>query len=217
MNYNKTNMFSVLYEYDEYEGFEDISPYNEVVDGVEWKSLDPSPIGRIINERFSSWYDGKLTWREINSIKEKMDKAKNDLDRYRDKIYEKKYELLVSLREQKKLCKSSNECVQKLDAHLKICGGIDGTGKYKCEKDYVSYDCQFKKNGRCSHYYEILHIEESLEHYEYVDHSYYETYIDLEISYERALAVKENRLKEYDQQMEDDFDDWNHEVGMRMC
>ena len=37
MNYNKTNMFSVLYEYNEYDDFEDIMPYNEIMDGAEWK------------------------------------------------------------------------------------------------------------------------------------------------------------------------------------
>ena len=148
--------------------------------------MDPTPIARLISERFSNWYDGKLTIYEIDAIKEKMDKAENDLDRYRDEIRDNRYELLDSLREQKRLCKSNDECVQKLDAHLKICGGIDSVGKYKCEKDFVSYDCQFKENGGCSHYYKIKRIEERLEDYEYVDHSYYETYIDLQISYERA-------------------------------
>jgi uncharacterized membrane-anchored protein YhcB (DUF1043 family) len=224
MNYKNTNIFKVLDEYDEYEGFEDVVPYNIVIKGSykkvidgKWEMLGSSPTAKLIKERFSHWYDGKLTIYEINAIKEEMDKAKYELDKFRDEIYENKYELVCSLREQRRLCKSNDECVQKLDAHLKICGGIDGNGKYKCGKDYVSYDCQFKENGRCSHYYEIERIEERLGNYQYADDSYYEAYIDLQIAYERALAIKENRLKEYQQQLEDDFDDWSHELSMRMC
>jgi chromosome segregation ATPase len=214
MNYKNTNIFKVLAEYNEYDDFEDIMPYIEIVDGVQWKSLEPSPIAKLINQRFGYWYTGKLTWREINSIKERMDKAENDLETYRDKIYDNKRKLIDLLREQERLCRTNDECRKKLDKHLEICSG---DGKYRCEKDFVSYDCQFKENGRCSHYYEIKHIEESLENYEYTDDSYKESYIDLQIIYERALAVKENRLKEYQQQLEDDFDDWSHELSMRMC
>ena len=38
-------------------------------------------------------------------------------------------------------------------------------------------------------------------------------YVDLQVSYERALALKENRLEEYERQMEDD---WDFEVHQRM-
>lgn len=217
LNYATVNMFKVLAddEEDVYDGFEDVVPYNIVGDG-KWISLTQSPVGKLINERFSSWYSGKLLWREINDIKAEMDEAKNKLETYRDEIYDNKCELLDSLREQHRLCNSSDKCVQKLDSHLKICGGIDGNGKYKCEKDYVSYDCQFRENGRCSHYYEIERIEEQLGNYQYDIDEYNSSYIDLQVVYERALAVKENRLKEYQEQIEDEYDDWNFEVGQRM-
>ena len=68
-----------------------------------------------------------ITSREINSIKEKMDKAKNDLYIYRNEIDNNKCKLVVSLKEQIRLCKISDKCVQKLYVHLKICGN----GKYK--------------------------------------------------------------------------------------
>jgi hypothetical protein len=213
LNYNTSNIFKVLAndQEDVYDGFEEVIPYNIVGDG-KWIRLTQSPVGKLINERFSSWYTGKLMLREINAIKAKLYEAKNNLDTYRD---DNKCELIASLREQKKLCKSSDKCVQKLNDHLKICGGIDG--KYKCEKYHVSYDCQFtKENGRCSHYYEIKHIEEQLEDYQYVIDEYYSSYLELEISYERALAVKENRLEEYIQQIEDDYENWNFDMGQRM-
>lgn len=95
-------------------------------------------------------------------------------------------------------------CAQKLKKHLDVCMGFDGTGKYKCTKDYVSYDCQFKENGRCSHYYEIEIAREDLDYYEYYIHEDKIKIMDLEVVYDRALAVKENRLQEY----LDDIDDW---------
>lgn len=210
--YATANMFKVLSDNDD---FEDVAPYNLVDDG-KWFMLDPSPIGQLIRQRFDWRYDGKLMWREINVIKADMDEAKNKLEEYRDKIYDNKCELVTSLREQQRLCKSSDKCFKKLDEHLKICGGIDGNGKYKCDENYISYDCQFKENGRCKHYYEIERIEERLGNYQYYDDNYKSSYLDLQVLYERALAVKENRLKEYEQQEEDDYEDWNFDVGQRM-
>lgn len=215
MNYKNTNIFKVLAEYNEYDDFEDIMPYCDILNGGKWKPLDPSPVAKLIKSRFGPWYTGKLTIYEINSIKEKMDKVKNNLEAYEDEIYNNKCELIDSLRKQRMLCESSTECVEKLDAHLNICDGYNG--KYKCTKNYVSYDCGFKDNGRCSHYYEIERIEERLEDYQYVIDEYTSRYYDLQYEYERALADKENRLKEYQQQLEDDFDYWNHELSMRMC
>jgi hypothetical protein len=89
-------------------------------------------------------------------------------------------------------------CEQKLKKHLDVC-----TCKYKCTKDYVSYDCQFKENGRCSHYYEIEHLQEDLDFYEYNIHEDENKIMDLEVEYERALAVKEDRLNEYYSYLDD--------------
>ena len=215
--YNTSNMFKVLAddEEDVYEEFEHLKPYNLVIDN-KWWMLSPSPVAQLIKERFSCWYTGKLTLGEINAIKEEMDKAKNDLDTYRDEIYDNKCELVKSLKEQKRLCEGNSDCKKKLDVHISVCDGIDGTGKYKCEKNYISYDCQFKENGRCSHHYEIEHIEETLGEYEYNISEYAASYYDLEISYERALARKENRLEEYEQQMDEEYEDWNFEFGQRI-
>jgi hypothetical protein len=193
-------MFAVLAdnEYSEYEGFEDTIPYN-IVEG-KWKWLYPSPIGRIINDRFSTYYDGKLTWREINAIKEKMDRCAENRINYEREIEADRYKLIEARKEQKKLCNA--ECAKKLEEHLKIC---DAT-KYKCTEKYVAYDCRFKENGRCSHHYEIEHINKELEKYEYYLDEYEESYIDYEVEYERALAIKENRYEEYKQRISEYFD-----------
>ena len=55
----------------------------------------------------------------------------------------------LTKREQKKLSKSSDNCEKN---QKNIC-------KYKCEKNFISYDCQFKENGRCSNYFKIDLIE----------------------------------------------------------
>jgi hypothetical protein len=158
INYNTLNIFKVLADAEEdiYEEFEHITPYN-LLNNNKWFLLAPSPVAQLIKERFSYWYTGKLTLGEINAIKEEMNKAKNDLDAYRDEIYDNKYELIKSLKEQKRLCDRNSECEKNLDAHISICGG-----KYKCTKDFIAYECQFKENGRCSHYYKIERIEETL-------------------------------------------------------
>jgi hypothetical protein len=111
------------------------------------------------------------------------------------------YEIKNSIREQIGLC--DEKCKEKLQKHLDICTGFNG--KYKCTRDFVSYDCQFKENGRCSHYYEIEHLSEDLDRYEYYEEEAKSEIGELEYQYERALAVKENRLQEY---LDDLYDDW---------
>jgi hypothetical protein len=204
------NKFKVLAE--EENEYEDQPPYNLIENNGGWRYLKPSPIGRIIETRFSVWYNGKLTWRELNSIKEKMDNAKKELNDYESKVRDKMWDIKDSIYQQKRLCKETSSCSQRLDEHLKVC---DST--YKCKKNFVAYECQFKENGRCSHYYEIEELERNLEDYEYDIDQYHETYVDLQVTYERNLAIKEDRYEEYKQQMEDDFDDWNYEVSMRVC
>jgi hypothetical protein len=90
-------------------------------------------------------------------------------------------------------------CAQKLQKHLDTCTG-------GCKKYFVCYECQFKENGRCSHYYEIERAKEELEMYEYYDNEDKSEIDILEYKYERALAVKENRIEEYRQNLYDEFD-----------
>lgn len=94
-------------------------------------------------------------------------------------------------------------CEQKLQKHLDVCTGLDG--KYKCTKNFVSYDCQFKKNGRCSHYYAIQRANEEIERDQYYEQEDEDRIETLEYEYERALAVKEDRLQEYLDDMYDSY------------
>ena len=94
-------------------------------------------------------------------------------------------------------------CAQKLQKHIEQCNRL--SGKYKCTKDHVTYMCQFMDNGRCSHFYEIERANEELEIYDYYDQEEKDEINDLEYNYKRALAVKENRLQEYLDDMYDDY------------
>ena len=176
---------------------------------------EPHHIAKLIKYRFGSYYDGILTIYELNKIKENADKAKKILDDYSDKVFDEQCEYRLKIRQQKELC--GDECVRKLDEHLKICEGIDGTGKYKCTKDFISYDCKYKINdGRCSHYYEIEELESDLGDCNETIYDMRTKLYKFEETYNRELAKKENRLEEYDKEMEEEWDDYNFDIGQRM-
>lgn len=178
--------------------FEDIPPYNKIIDG-KWSLLEPSPTGCLIKERFDVWYNGKLSWMEIDLLKEKMLKAEKVLDEYKQKVQSNILYIKRSIYDQKWLCKENQVC---LEDHLKICDS-------KCKKDFVCYTCKFKENGMCIHYYEIEDLEEKLEYIEYEIEKYTDRFIDLKINYEKFLMIKENRYEEYINQINEDFDDLN--------
>jgi len=238
----------------DYEDFEDVAPYNKLVDG-KWTSLwmNRHPIAYKISGRFSCNYDGKLMWRELNAMKEEIEKLQKSLDEYQKEVWPRSRELNNLIREQEKLCSEDNRaskvntillsaiaaskktdnpqtplgsffhqvpdsmmmmqdiisfipietCAEKLQKHLDVCSGLNG--KYKCTKNYVSYDCQFKENGRCSHYYEIERANEEIERDQYYADEDKDKIESLEVEYERALSVKEDRLEEY---LEYLYDDW---------
>jgi hypothetical protein len=181
---------------------------------------DPSilkghPIAKLIKSRFNyDYYDGILTIHELNRIKEKMDEAKKKVDEYSISVSEKQWECRDKIHEQKKLCR--DECVKKLDEHLKICQGLDDNGKYKCTKNYISYDCQFKQNGRCSHYYEIEELENELAYYNENIRDMRIDFYDFEVIYNRALAKKENRLEDYDREMEQEWEDYCFDFAQKI-
>ena len=202
---NRMNRFKALefpQDPTDYEEFEDVAPYNKLKNG-KWTSLwfNRHPLCYMITERFNGTYDGKLMWRELNDMEERIKQLQESLQDYIDEIYADRKKAILLIREQKKLC--GEKCEKELQAHLDKCTGFNG--KYKCTENYVSYDCQFKENGRCSHFYEIKRADEELEKYEYYEYDKKDRIQDLEIEYERALAVKENRLQEY---LDDLYDDW---------
>ena len=178
--------------------YEDILPYNKIIDG-NWILINSHPVAKLIRERFSRLYDGKLLWREINKMKEIIDKLKSSLRKYQDDVSPRIVELNNLIREQKTLCKSNSSCAEEFQKHLDICQST-----YKCYDNYVAYECRFVDNGRCKHYYDIKYFQEELEDYEYYIFEDKDKIMDIEVEYEIALAVKEDRLKEY----LDDLDYW---------
>ena len=139
--------------------------------------------------------EGESTWCEINLIKEKMDKAENDLNRYRNEVDGEMTKLRESIKEQRLLCKTDPTCLKKLDDHLKVC-----VSKTKCTIDFLQYGCRFKynMNGKCSHDCKIEDLERSLDNHRAGLYEYNSPFIDLQSEYERALAIKEDRLEEYE-------------------
>ena len=175
------------------------------------EKLEVHPTAKLIKHRFSSWYTDKLTWREINEIKKEMDNIENKLDKYRSLIREELHKLYSLKEEQKKLCNNSKECSDNLDEHIKTC-----VSTYKCTKSYVAYECKSKDNGKCSHFYMIENLERDIEYIEENLDNYQDTFIELKITYERALAVKEDRLDEYERQSEEELDEYSYALSMGM-
>jgi len=184
----------------DYEDFEDVAPYNKLVDG-KWTSLwkNRHPNAYMIVNRFCSDYNGKLTWRELNAMKERIEKFSKSLYEYQKEVWPRRRELKNLIREQEKLC--GKECAEELQKHLEKC-----TVTPKCSVGIVAYECRYGDNGRCSHYYEIQQFNEELERDEYYEEEDKDRIQDLEIDYERALAVKEDRFQEYLDSICDYFD-----------
>jgi len=245
---NRENPFNALRFPDEptdYEEFEDVLPYNSLVNG-NWKSLPGHPNSPIIKNRFGPWYRGKLLWRELDAMKKKIEKRRSVLEKYLESTGERRFALSKTIRETTDLCNegfqdhiirldtillstlssaSSKEeapllnfvdqvddnmimmdilsfiepdktCSQELQKHLDVCTG-DGSGRYKCTKNFVSFDCENGENGRCSHYYEIENAKEDLGYIECIEHEQNIIIAELESEYQLALAKKEDRLREY--------------------
>jgi hypothetical protein len=244
----RENRFDALKFPDEptdYEEFEDVLPYNSLVNG-NWKSLPSHPNSRIIKNRFGPWYSGKLLWKELDAMKKKIEKRRSVLEKYLESTGERRFALCKTIRETTDLCNEGFQdhifrldtvllstisstcleeapllnfvdqvdddiimmhilsfiepketCSQKLQKHLDVCKGSDGTGRSKCTKKFVTYDCENGENGRCSHYYEIENAKEDLEYIECIEHEQNIEIAELESEYQLALAKKENRLREY--------------------
>jgi len=95
------------------------------------------------------------------------------------------------------MCKLMHKCDRICKEHKRC---------FTCDENHVAYECTFKENGRCSHYYNIKHYEERLENYAYVEDEYTDSYNDYCVEYERVLAIKEDRYEEYKNRLYDYFD-----------
>jgi len=103
----RKNIFDVLRFPDEpttdYEEFEDVLPYNSLVNG-NWKSLPGHPNSRIIKNRFGPWYSGKLLWKELDAMKKKIEKRRSVLEKYLESTGERRFALCKTIRETQDLC-----------------------------------------------------------------------------------------------------------------
>jgi len=156
----------------------------------------------------------EITNDELLALKEKIQSTKKRLQDYKDETREERQDYGRQILAQTKLCGS--ECLRELEKHLEICdGGYEKDHAnykrpyYKCEMRSVCYECNksfnIENNGRCSHFYEIKHLEEQLENIEYYDDSLEDKIMDLEVDYGRKLAIKEGRYEQYCEDLDDYF------------
>ncbi len=143
---------------------------------------------------------------EINDVEE-INKLKASNLKYQKEIWPRMSELQISIMYQKRLCSSSSTCKDNLQKHLEIC-----SSKSKCHGNFVADECKDGENGRCSHYYAIQSDQQELISYYFYIGEQKEQIKKLEENYERALAIKENRLKEYeDSLLYDSFEEFELE------
>lgn len=180
------NICKALEEYNKYLDFENTTPYCKILNNdCKWKSLEPSPIANLIKSRFGLFYSGKLTIYELNNMKKQIEEREKSLNDYHDKFKLRIIELGKIIKEQNNLC--GEECYKKLQKHLGECTGLNG--EYKCAKNFISFHCRFKENGRCKHYYDIERARDELEEIEHNEHEDKQKILDLQNEYERALAL----------------------------
>ena len=170
------------------------------------------PVARLIKHRFDDYYNGPVTIYELDAIKEKLERTRKRLRDEKDEVCEERNGYINKIKEQQKMC--GDECLKNLEEHLKICnGGYDKDDKnygkpyYKCERKSVCYHCKsdYKNNGRCSHYYDIEYLEQQLENIEEFDDYLEDKIIDLQIDYERKLAIKEGKYEQYKEDLYYDY------------
>ena len=170
------------------------------------------PVAKLIKYRFGCWYDGNLTCYEIEKLKEKMLKYKEDKEKYYNGIYNNRNNCINKIYENERECKNNEKCKEDLEEHLKKCKN----GKNACSQRFVSYECQFKENGRCRHFYEIENAQEIIDFYDENLQDLYDRFYEAEGKYQRELAKKENRLDEYIREMDEEYDDYAFEEGRRI-
>ena len=97
-----------------------------------------------------------------------------------------------------------SKCKEELEQHLQSCTN-------NCRPDFLSYGCQFGNNGRCSHYFIIEDSIDNIDRYNHTLQTFAEEYYDIKSNYDLQLAKKEGRLDEYNQQIDDEYEDyaWN--------
>jgi hypothetical protein len=158
--------------------------------------------------------ESEITNDELLALKEQIDRVQKNLYDYQDEVREERKDYLTKIKEQKQLC--GDQCLKDLQKHLDICdGGYSkddpnyGKPYYKCERESVCYNCDksnnIENNGRCSHFYEIKHLDERLENLEWHSEDLSDQIIDLQVEYDRKLAIKEGRYEQYKEDLWDYF------------
>jgi hypothetical protein len=188
-------------------------PFSDEILNLIYSYIGATPTAKLVTERFSTWYDGKLTVYEIENLKLRMFNCKEELDTAGNKLENKIWNCLDTIRNLRKECDSNPKCLEDLRSHVSRCGN-------GCTRTFVSYQCKFKDyNGRCSHYYQIEQKVEEKDYYDEILDSMKERFNEAEYEYTRQLAKKENRLAEYQAEIDSDYENyenWAFHESMRI-
>jgi hypothetical protein len=173
---------------------------DEIINMIVSYNLTPTPTALIIQNRFDYYYDGVRTIYEINILKEAMEEDKKKYEEAQSKYSKYRRECYDKISEQEKLC--TDDCKRILQEHLNTCTSTPST----CNRRYIAYDCKFKNNGRCSHYYKIEREQEDIDEYDYHEREYESKYNMAEHEYTKEIAKKEGWIDEYNENREREYE-----------
>jgi len=154
----------------------------------------------IKTRNIDAYHDGILLKSEIERLKNKVDSLNQKLENIKNIKYNIIEELENKIIKLKNDCKY--ECVKWLDQiHICNCGKC-----YNCENNN---GIDILHPGRCIHYYKIEEIDEHIEWHTEVIYDVQEEYENLKSIYERELAKKNGYLKDYEEKLDEEYDDWS--------
>ena len=141
--------------------------------------IEPTPSAKLINQR--QFFEGKLTWIELNCLKIEKEMQKKKLDTYKNKIKNRIQEYKNKIENIQSSCVCNN--TYELKRHY----------KYKSNQSCGYYEYEFICSVFCEHREQIKQLEEKLDFiYDNVK-EYEELYCEMQMRYEKLLTVKQKR------------------------
>jgi len=161
----------------------------------------------IKNRNSNAYHDEKLLKSELERLKNRLELLKENLENIKINKYNIICELETKIYKIKEECMF--HCVKWLDQiHICDCGNC-----YNCKNNN---GIDINDPGRCKHYYKIQEIEEYIEYNEEDIYNVSERYEELKSHYERENAKKNGYLREYEEDLDDDFENFSFWEGQML-
>jgi hypothetical protein len=164
---------------------------------------------RLIKDRnYDAYHDGILLQSELESLKNKVELFKEKLENTRNIKYNIISKLELKIDKIKNECE--HECIKWLDQiHICNCGKC-----YNCEKNQ---GIDVIHPGRCFHYYKIEQLEEDIELNQEPIYDMEENYYEIKSKYERELAKKNGNLRQYTEELDEDYENFSYWEVQKFC